>query len=255
MAELNKKRVSALIAFMVFGIMLACGLINPSSAQELRPAPGPPPKINPVDNTKPEPYPIKQLGNGVVSIGNILVDTDKKEVTVPGRMQRDQTMEFLATKKGGQKSYESVMELDTNAISFNLALIMIGLQKTNASAPTRHFDSKPVAGDPVEIWVEWKNGDAVQKMRAEEMLYDMRTKQVPQMGAWVYTGSTVLPDGRFIAEMEGVLIGFAHTPSSIIENATGSGLNAYGSIRLNPNLKILPETPLKLTVKALPKPK
>jgi hypothetical protein len=255
MAGINRLKVTAHIVLAVFGMTLICGFISPLLAQELGRVPYPPAKTFPLKDSKPEPYPIKKLGNGLVSIGNIVVDTNKKEVTVPGRMQRDQTMEFLATQKGGSKSYESVMELDTNATSFNLALIMIGLQKTNASVPTQHFDSKPVAGDPVEIWVEWKNGGAVLKMRAEDMLYDLRTKEVPPMGAWVYTGSTVLPDGRFRAEMDGVLIGFVHDPASIIENATGSGLNAYGSIKLNPNLKILPDTPLKLTVKALPKQK
>ncbi len=239
-----RRRISsflALVSLAMFGIILA-------PAQE--------PDVQPTqEEDQAKPHPIKKLGNGLVSIGNILVDVNKKEVTVPGRMQKDQTMEFLATKKGGAKSYESVMELDTNAVSFNLALIMIGLEKKNAVIPTKHFDSQQITGDPVEIWVEWKIKDAAQKMKAEEMLFDLQTKAIPKMGQWIYTGSTVLPDGQFLAELDGVLIGFVHSPASIIENATGSGINAYGSIKLNPSLKIPPDTPLKLTVKALPKQK
>jgi hypothetical protein len=248
MIGINRSKVAAFSAFIVFGMMISGGIIHPLQAQE--PA-GPPPTMQQIYEAKAQPAPIKKLDNGIISIGSIIVDTNKKLVTVPGRMLRDQTLEFLAATKGGGKSYESAIELDTNATSFNLALIMIGLQKTNSVVPAQHFDPKPAAGDPVEIWVEWKYGDAVQRMKAEEMLYDMRTKEIPQMGAWVYTGSTVLPDGRFLAEMDGVIIGFVHDPASLIENVTGSGLNAYGSIRLNPKLKITPDMQLKLTVKAL----
>lgn len=215
----------------------------------------PPPLPEPQSRPPEKPSPIKRLGPNLVSIGSIVVDTAKKEVTVPGRMLRDQTLEFLATTKGGMKSYESVMELDTNATSFNLALIMIGLQKNNAVVPRQHFDATQAAGDPVDLWVEWGTGDSIRRARAGELLYDLRTKSVPELGAWVYTGSTVLPNGQYLAELDGVLIGFVHDPASIIENSTGSGINAYGTIRLNPDVKIAPDTPIKMTIKALPRQK
>jgi hypothetical protein len=230
------------------------GFSESAHAQEppvMPPDPIPPPE----SRTPPKSAPVKRLGPNLVSIGNIVVDTAKKEVTVPGRMLRDQTLEFLATTKMGMKSYESAMEMDTNATSFNLALIMIGLQKSNAVVPRQHFDTIQAAGDPVDLWVEWGKDDNVRRVRAGELLYDLKTKAVPELGAWVYTGSTVLENGQYLAELDGVLVGFVHDPASIIENSTGSGINAYGTIRLNPNLKIEPDTPIKLTIKALPKKK
>jgi hypothetical protein len=241
------------ILIILCGALLPSGFLTCAFAQE---PPVMPPTRHPPGVVPPEvPSPVKRLGPNLVSIGNIIVDTAKKEVTVPGRMLRDQTLEFLATTKMGFKSYESAMELDTNATSFNLALIMIGLQKNNAIVPRQHFDTTQAAGDPVDLWVEWGTGDSARKVRAGELLYDLRTKKVPELGAWVYTGSTVLENGQYLAELDGVLIGFVHDPASIIENSTGSGINAYGSIRLNPNLKIEPDTPMKLTIKALPKQK
>ena len=65
--------------------------------------------------------PIIKLDENRVQLGNIIVDTEKKEVTVPGRILQDQTLEFLATTKNGMKSYESAMELDTNATTFNIS--------------------------------------------------------------------------------------------------------------------------------------
>lgn len=249
----KQSSLSLMKSYVILPLLIILGgAFTSGNAQAPPPAPPLPP---PGQEGIEDPHPIKKLGPGLISIGNIIVDTNKKEVSVPGRMQRDQTLEFLATKKGGFKSYESAMELDTNATSFNLALIMIGLQKNNAVVPAQHFDTRPAAGDPVEIWVEWGSGDNARKMRADEMLYDISKNVVPTLGAWVYTGSMVQADGRYLAEMDGVLIGFVHDPASIIENATGSGIGAYGTIRLNPKLGIPPDTPLKLTVKALPKPK
>jgi hypothetical protein len=181
------------------------------------------------------------------------VDTQKKEVTVPGEALSERTLEFIASAKGGPKNYESAIELDTDAISFNLALIMIGLERSHGVAPKMHFDRNEAEGDPVEIWVEWGSADSLRKLRVEDIIYDISNKRVPKMGSWVYTGSTVLADGRYLSEIDGVLIGFVHDPASIIENATGSGIGAYGSIQLNPDLKIAPGTRIKLTVKALPK--
>ncbi|MBN2321811.1 MAG: hypothetical protein JXR49_22220 [Acidobacteria bacterium] len=197
--------------------------------------------------------PIKKLGENRVQLGNIIIDTGKREVTVPGRMLQDQTLEFLATTRNGMKSYESAMELDTNATTFNLAMIMIGLERNNAVAPTGHFDPARAVGDPVEIWVEWKDGERSRRVKGEELLYSLDAKRVPEEGEWVYTGSGFLPDGPYLAELDGVLIGFVHDPASIIEHAGGIGLNEYGNIRLNPNLNISPDTPVKLTVKAIPK--
>lgn len=206
---------------------------------------------------------IKKLGNNLVQVGNITVDTQKKELSVTGKVlpltsgpapeanapSPSKTLEYLATSRNGMKAYESALELDTDATTFNFALIMLGLEKRRAVLPKAHFDPAPVKGDPVEIWVEWDN----RKVRIEELLYDQKTKTVPKLGNWVYTGSVVLPDGRYLAELDGTLIGFVHDPDTVIENSTGSGIGIYGSIILNPNLQLTTNTTVKVTVKALPK--
>jgi hypothetical protein len=249
-------RKKGIIGFLMFGAMLIQGLALSQSPQipPKPPVSGPPPPPGVEPRPQPGPPVIKKLGENLVQINSIIVDTAKKEVTVDGRAQSDRTLEFIASAKQGVKLYESAIELDTDATTFNFALIMIGLDKSHGVAPRAHFDAQ-AAGDPVEIWVEWGSGESRRRVRIEELIYDEKAGRVPQMGEWVYTGSTVLPDGRFLAEMDGVLIGFVHDPASLIENTMGSGINAYGTIKLNPNLKLAPDTELKLTVRALPKPK
>jgi hypothetical protein len=264
--QLSKRMAHRIFAVGVFSCIVfnsSQTVVAEEQAQQVPPQkppqnpPTPPQNLPPgmVPPQRKVPPPIKKISENLLQLGNILVDTQKKEITVPGRALPDQTLEFVATTKGGMKSYESAIELDTDAVTFNLALILIGLEKSNAVVPQRHFDSAKAGGDPVEIFVEWGSGDAARKVRCEELLYDLQAKRVPSMGPWVYTGSTVASDGMFMAELDGVLIGFVHDPSSIIENSIGGGINAYGSIRLNPELKLAPDTAIKLTVRALPRQK
>jgi len=213
--------------------------------------PTPQPVLTQAGRQATEPPIIKKLGDNLVQINNILVDTKKKEVSVTGHSMSDRILEFVAATKRGLKLYESAIELDTDAVSFNFALIMIGLDRSHGTAPQRS-DAQAV-GDPVEIWVEWGAGESKRRIRVEEMLYDEKNQRVPKMGQWVYTGSIVYHDGRYLADMDGVLIGFVHDPSPLIENSMGSGSDSYGTIRLNPNLNLLPNTELRLTVKPLPK--
>lgn len=233
----------------LFAALLFCTI--PSAARHMRQNPPQPPV--PAQN-KSAPA-VKKISDTLSQVGNILVDSNKKEITVTGRALSDRTLEFLAATKGGTKTYESALELDTDAVTFNLALILIGLEKSRAVASQHHFDPAKVTGDPVEIFLEWGSGETARRVRGEDLLYDLQTNKPLSLGGWVYTGSNVTPDGMYLAELDGVLIGFVHDPATIIENSTGGGIGAYGSIRLNPELKLAPDTAVKLTVRALPKPK
>jgi hypothetical protein len=240
-----------IIGFILISL-IACFAVFGGAPQEVTKEPG-----------ATSPPVVKKLGENLVQVGNITVDTQKKQLTVPGKVlpttsgsdpepgvsAPPKTLEYLATARNGMKAYESALELDTDATAFNFALIMMGLEKGNAVPAKEHFDKAVTKGDAVEIWVEW--GD--RKVRAEELLYDQQSKAVPNMGIWVYTGSVVLPDGRYLAEMDGTLIGFIHDPDDIIESSTGIGIGTYGSININPNLKLTANTAVKVTIKALPK--
>lgn len=226
------------LALFLVGISLLVALHGPRAAAQ------PPP-------TPTEP-PIEKLGEHLLRVGNIRIDLKKREITVPGVVTRAMALEFVATTKGGFKSYESALELDTSATGFNLALILIGLDKTRAVPARHHFDPRPPEGDLVETWVIWEEEGATRKVRGEELVYDAQKKETLPQGPWVYTGSVFTRDGRYLAELHGVLISFVHTPAAIIENPLPHGVGRYGSLRLNPDLNLKPGTPVLLTVTALP---
>jgi len=207
---------------------------------------------------KPKPS-VQKLGPTTFRIGMITIDTQKREVVAPGAVNDVMVLEFVANTQSGFKAYESALTIHTDAISYNTALLLIGLDPSRARVPTTHFDPKPPSGDPVEVLVEWTTGGATKRVPIEQLLFDRRTDATLPSGPWVYTGGTFFDNGQgqkqFMAEMDGVLIGFVHSPSPVIENPREGAVNGYGSVVLNPNLGLKAGQPVTLIVRALPLPK
>ena len=65
-------------------------------------------------------------------------------------------MEFIAVVQGAVKDYEAVLELNTMAVDFNLACILIGLNPDHAEPPAYHFDPAEAVGDPVDVQIRYE---------------------------------------------------------------------------------------------------
>ena len=214
-------------------------------ADETTPATGaetahyPPDEIGEPDDGRMKEKPrIEDLGEGKYRIGAIRIDKAQHLISVPGIMlpyEDGKAIEFMATTKQGYKSYESVLMLEANAFEFNLACILIGLDPKRAVLPAYHFDPQPVQGDALSIRVGWnKHGQWVEH-DVVELLRIGKSKPVIPSG-WSYTGSVFTEDNRYLAQMDGVLIGLVHDPASIIEHREGLGLGNWGSINIDAGL-------------------
>ncbi len=205
----------------------------------------------PQDPAPPPATPrIEKLGPNRLRIGRVQVDVATREVAVTGHVNDVQFLEWVANTTNGLKAYESAITADTDAITFNTALLLIGLDKAHARVPTQHFDPEPPRGDPVEIFIEFGEATKRRRVRIEQLLLDKRTNTTLPEGPWVYTGSTLFPDGGYMAQLDGVLIGFVHSPAPIIENPGAGAVGAFGSLVLNKEL-VAPGTDVTLIVKAL----
>lgn len=197
---------------------------------------------------------IEKLGDGLLRVQNITVDTKRREISVPGRINRDMTetttLEFVANVAGWGKAYETPVAAETDAVAFNTALLLIGLDPKNARVPTRHFDPVPPAGDPVEVLIEWSKDGVTRRAPVEDLLWDNRVKKPLARTPWVYTGSSFF-EGKFLAAMDGVLIGFVHSPAPIIENAGTGAVEAFGSVVFNTRLGLVSGDRLTLIVRAI----
>lgn len=230
------------------GVVIAVALTSLSAQGPLGPPLGPGQGSG---RGRPGPASVEKIGDHLFQLGPLRVDTDKREVMVPGHVNdKVTTLEFVANTIGGYKAYESALTLDVDAVTFNAALMLIGLDPSHARVPTQHFDPIPPAGDAVELWIDWRAGDSPRRARVEQLLFDKRTMHTLAEGPWVYTGSSFGPGGRYLAEIDGVLIGFVHSPAPVIENPRSGAVSSYGSVVLNTEL-VPPGTLVMMTIKAV----
>ena len=147
----------------------------------------------PVQAQPPKPTlpAVERLGENLFRIGQIHVDTSKREISVAGTVNPVRTLEFIANPRRGMKAYESAVTLDTDAIAFNAALVLVGLDASHM-----RFGPNGPEGDQVEIWIE-TTGPSAQRFRAERMVYDEVTKLSNHLNRWLrdndsYAGSVFL---------------------------------------------------------------
>jgi hypothetical protein len=168
-----------------------------------------------------EKPPIEDRGKGRYRIGRLKLDRTRQRFAVRGIILRDEPpLEFLVVTADGFKAYESLVKVRANAHEFNLACILIGLDPERAKPPQRHFDPEPVVGDAVDVRVTWRTGDGRRTSSDAADLVRSGDATLPR-GEWVYTGSRVLPDGRYLAAVNSTLIGFVHEPATVIEHRSG----------------------------------
>lgn len=234
------------VILAMLGVVASLGKIPLAIGQQ----PAPPASIAP---TEPGPMvepKVENLGDNRYRIGNIVVDKSKQEFSVGGVvLVVEPPLEFLAVTKGGAKGYESLLELNTDALSFNLACILIGLEAKEVRTSRFHFDPEEVKGDRVEIHVSW-NIDGKQVSVSAAQMLEVGGKSSP-VDEWLYVGSMFQDDGQYLAHLDGTLIGFVHDPASIVEHRSGVGLGQYGAAGANSNLVPSPQTPITLTLRKL----
>jgi hypothetical protein len=200
-------------------------------------------------STKPD-LEVENLGDGRFRVGEILVDKAAGSFSVPATLLDqgvpEAPLEFLVVTKNGPKDYESLFEIEANAFQFNIACILIGLDETNATPPVERFNATPADGDPVDLSISWEESGKQVTKPIGSFLQITGDRQVTD--EWVYIGSYFLPDGAYAAEWSGLAVGFVHDPESIIQHASGLGLDAYGAVTSRPVAGVGAETRLILTV-------
>jgi hypothetical protein len=182
---------------------------------------------------------VQDLGNDRYKVGNILIDKARAQFTVPGSVLRaDPPLEYIAVTVGGQKGYESLLELAASGVEFNLACILIGLTNNDVPLPRYQFDPEPVRGMEVTITATWQSDDGPITVPVENLL-TLDGEPAPK-SRWHYLGSFQQdgPYGGYAADLLGTLIGFVHDPASVIEHDAGLGMGNYGAV--GGNMALLP---------------
>lgn len=200
--------------------------------------------------------PIKDLGGGRYQVGRIVVDKAARSFSVEAKLiHTEDPLEYLAVARRGVKDYESLLELRTRGLHFNLACILIGLDDTGVVHPRFQFDETMVEGPEVSIKLRWEGDDGKVEIDAADALRIVGAPNgPPRETRWIYTGSAMYPSDppTYLADSSGSLIGLVHDPMTIIEHQLGLGIGAYGSILGNTDILPPVGTRMTLIVAALP---
>lgn len=210
-------RRSSLLAALGLTVAICGGL---ASAQ------APAPSASPVGE-------LKSLGQDRYQVGGIVIDKKARTFTVPGRVHlQGQPLEYLATSPDGVKAYESLLELDATGSEFNLACILIGLERDTRFAAALQAGSGPLLGPRVAIFVAWVEAGKRRQVSAAQAILNAEVDARPESVEWVYIGSPAsVGQERFAADLTGTLVAFKRDDNSVIESAVGIGIGAYGSVR------------------------
>ncbi|MDE0468764.1 MAG: acylphosphatase [Candidatus Poribacteria bacterium] len=103
-------------------------------------------------------------------------------------------VEYLVCGRNG-KEYESIIVVDATAKEIYDALGKLDVQ---VGEPPGYDEEKDEPTSPkgtaVLIYAEWKSGGETKKVRAEELVFNVKTQKPLQNVAWIYSGSRVVPD-------------------------------------------------------------
>jgi hypothetical protein len=157
----------------------------------------------------PFPRLVKQVGPGLYELGTITLDVNARVVKVPGRINMTQgIIEYFAVMEGRGKLHESVLALDVQPSLLQLGLILLGLEPGELApgdVATRTPPRLARWGDPVMLWVEWEQGGKVERIAADQLVWNRETQKPMEGNRWHFTGSFFGRD-RFAADVTGSIV-------------------------------------------------
>ena len=103
-------------------------------------------------------------------------------------------VEYLVCGHNG-KEYESIVVVDATAKEIYEALEKLGVKTGTPPGYDEEKDEPtPPTGTEFLIYAEWKDGDKTKKVRAEELISNVKTQKPMQQVAWIYSGSRIVAD-------------------------------------------------------------
>ncbi|MBI4229368.1 MAG: hypothetical protein HY608_00875 [Planctomycetes bacterium] len=196
--------------------------------------------------------------------GDVWVDLDKGEVSVPAQIcQRGALIELFACTPGS-KTHESALIVACQPSQLHAALLMLGLR--DGLPPHLRPEENAPRGDFVDIYVAWtgeKEGEEAEvehRVRAEELIVNVHEEKEMDRRSWVFTGSEffrdTLPDGTvrdvYGADANGIIITTFYRETAVLHTASQYG---YDDTSFQTNPERLPPEGTAVTLRMVPTPR
>lgn len=142
----------------------------------------------------------------------------KKEVRVECEMLGcDAPLEFFCCVKG-TNDYEAMIRSEVKPSDLHMALLAIGLKP---GEPVHYSEALnkwfPPTGPPLHISVEYEKDGKMVRVPAWKWMREVRSKKPAPPFTWVFTGSHVMPDGKYAADVTGYLVTVVNFELSVID--------------------------------------
>jgi hypothetical protein len=158
----------------------------------------------------------ERITDNVYRVGAVTIDTAQRTVTCPGVVNMDRgIVEYVAVAPKG-KLHESVLRLDVKPLHVQVALLMLELEPKNVLQ--FQGERKTPQGDKIALTIRWRDAKGeTQELPAESVLMTQPKERPLERGAWVFTGSRVLPQG-FEADISRSIVAVFPDPAAIVDN-------------------------------------
>lgn len=175
------------------------------------------------------------------------------EIDVAGKTVRveceavnaEAALEFFLCATGTQE-HEAVLRSAVKASHLHQALLMIGLKP---GEPVRYVKSTnkwlPPQGPPLQIAAEFERDGKKTSVPAYRMMRNVKTKKEMPALTWVFTGSRMMEDGKYAADVTGYLISVVNFDLTVIDiPELASSANEMLEWEINPD--VLPKQGAKV---------
>lgn len=129
----------------------------------------------------------------------------------------DAPLEFFCCV-AGTNEHESVLRTSAKPSDINIGLIAIGLKP---GKPLTYSESSnrwlPPQGPPLHITLQYEKDGRKMEMPAHRWLKNLKTRKSPPAFTWVYTGSRVMPDSKFAADVTGYVVSIVNFDLTLID--------------------------------------
>ena len=174
------------------------------------------------------------------------VDVAHKRVRVECEaLNVEMPLEFFCCVTGTNE-HESVLRSAVKPSHLHMAMLMIGLkpgEPVHYSPSTKKWF--PPSGPPVQISVEYERDGKTVSYPGYRLLRDVKTKKEARPFAWVFTGSRVMEDGKYAADVTGYLVSVVNFDLTVID-VPQLASNANETLEWEYNAELVPKTGTKV---------
>ncbi len=188
------------------------------------------------------------LGSGVFAdpkkgkLPHVEFDVENRVVRVECEaLNVEAPLEFFCCVTGTNE-HESVLRTPAKPSDIQIALLAIGMKP---GQPLRYSEALnkwlPPEGPPLHMTVEYEKDGKTVSYPAYRWLRNVKTKKSPAAFSWVYTGSRVMSDGKFAADITGYVVSIVNFDLTLID-VPALASSANETLEWERNADLMPKT-------------